>query len=999
MFSKIPPPQPSPIAPAGGISYELFMAGHTATNSKQPYTHTRIGNSVMGIRGGLYNIPDPDWDQWLPLYWDRVITNGGAEYLTELQRTDDQGPIVVDFDFRYSKDVVERPHTVDHLTDMVSQYLEEMATMMTFDPQEPIYAFIMERDDMTRITDVQHPYVKDGIHMLISVQASRTFQVMLRERMMSVLPNLWADLPLTNGYDTVLDEGISKGQTNWCLYGSRKPGLKPYVLTQVYRAVYDSSTSRFRLNNGITPEQAMNSQTLRKALFASQPALYRGEIHPQFEEEYQSRLSVALYRNGQLTNQSALTSVAANVTTNTVTNDAFTVLTTVIQPTVVYDFNRLTNEEELDAAVEAMMGSLTHKDHLVQITHEYTQTLPEAYYRPGSHDKNVKVAMALKYTDDRLFLSWIQLRSKAVDFDYGDIPNLYERWTSLIKPAEGGLSARSIRYWSERDAPEGYLAVRKRIAERLIDMNIMDTTDYGSAEVLHAMKGDEYMCVCRKPLKWMRYKNNRWVKDDSGSLRTAISTDMYIAYQQKATELENTMMDQAASEEVRDRTRKRLTKLSAAAVQLKQTARKNNIMVEATDLFYDEQFDKIHDDNPYLMCFENGVVDFKTGTFRAGRADDYLTLTTGCNYIDEDQQQDEDNVRINSEINDFMSKLFPEDDLRQYMWEHLASACIGVKEEQTFNAYLGSGSNGKSKMTQLVSTGFGDYYGTAPLTLITGRRAETGATSSEVACLKHLRYACMQEPSKGTIVNEGKLKEVTGGDPLQCRQLYKESETFRPQFTLSICTNDRLIIDGNSDAVWRRMREVPYKVKFIGEGEKVTVPAQYTFPKDPTINEAKFQEWKHVFMSRLVQIAFRLKGHVNVCHQVMEATEQYRRKQNIIATFMSEKIRSVLPSTSATEAVVADATNEPLNDGVVPELVEDPSTYIISKTALLAEFKKWYTTNATGNINKCNTYHDELIECMNRTFGPMTKGTRKTGWSGCSIIDDEEVLDASMNPV
>ena len=49
-----------------------------------------------------------------------------------------------------------------------------------------------------------------------------------------------------------------------------------------------------------------------------------------------------------------------------------------------------------------------------------------------------------------------------------------------------------------------------------------------------------------------------------------------------------------------------------------------------------------------------------------------------------------------------MEQLFPSDqeygiELREYMWEHLASTLLGTIENQTFNIYNGKGSNGKSK--------------------------------------------------------------------------------------------------------------------------------------------------------------------------------------------------------------------------------------------------------------------------------------------------------------
>ena len=118
------------------------------------------------------------------------------------------------------------------------------------------------------------------------------------------------------------------------------------------------------------------------------------------------------------------------------------------------------------------------------------------------------------------------------------------------------------------------------------------------------------------------------------------------------------------------------------------------------------------------------------------------------------------------------------------MWEHLASILIGTNENQTFNIYNGSGCNGKSKLVELMSKGLGDYKA-QPITLVTQKRGSIGGTSSEIVQLQGVRYAVMQEPSKGDRINEGIMKEITGGDPIQGRALFKETVTFIPQFNIS----------------------------------------------------------------------------------------------------------------------------------------------------------------------------------------------------------------------
>ena len=104
---------------------------------------------------------------------------------------------------------------------------------------------------------------------------------------------------------------------------------------------------------------------------------------------------------------------------------------------------------------------------------------------------------------------------------------------------------------------------------------------------------------------------------------------------------------------------------------------------------------------------------------------------------------------------------------------------------------------------------------------MTEKRNNIGGTSSELIQLKGVRYAVMQEPSKGVKLNEGIMKELTGGDPLQARALFQECETFETQFKLVVCTNNLFEIESNDDGTWRRIRKCDFLSKFIDEDDTI----------------------------------------------------------------------------------------------------------------------------------------------------------------------------------
>ena len=224
--------------------FKEFLVKHSAKASpgSSTFTHTRIGDKELNIYGGAYVVPKEDLSVFHSLYYDHVFVKNNKEYLTEKQI--ENGPLVVDFDFRYSHDTETRQHTKEHIQDMVLLYLEEIKEYFVFEENKPFDVFIFEKPNVNRLADGS--VTKDGIHMIIGIQVDNILQTMIRDKVISKLPEIW-DLPLINTWESVLDEGISKGTTNWQLFGSRKPGNEAYDLTQHFIIDYDKSDGEFMM--------------------------------------------------------------------------------------------------------------------------------------------------------------------------------------------------------------------------------------------------------------------------------------------------------------------------------------------------------------------------------------------------------------------------------------------------------------------------------------------------------------------------------------------------------------------------------------------------------------------------------------------------------------------------------------------------------------------------------------------------------------------------------
>jgi len=913
-----------------------FLAKHSAKNEKgQICTHTRIPDKESNIYPGSYIIPKEDKEQFYKLYYDAIFEKKRREYLTERQ-LEEGGPMVVDFDFRYNYDIESRQHTKEHIQDMIVIYLEELKEYYKFEENKPFNIFIFEKPNVNRLVDKS--ITKDGIHMIIGIQIDHTIQMMIRDKMIEKLQEVW-DLPLLNNWESVLDEGISKGTTNWQLFGSRKPNNEAYELSQYFVITYDSADGEFMMDEKKVYEFDLKNNFEKLSVqYENNPKF---EMNPKIMDKYKKNLENKTKKIKKPVSKTKINLLIED-DDDRIEDDEY------------ISISDITDKEMLDKAVNNMLKYFEKQSNYeAREAHSFSQILPEKYYDPGSHLLNRQVAFALKHTDEKLFLSWVLLRSKASDFEYSSIPDLFHQWKKYFNTSKEGVTKRSIMYWARKENFDEYEKIKKETINYYIDAAIETCTEYDLAVVLKQMYKDKYVCVSYdKKGIWYVFKNHRWYLDKGLSLREKISKDMYDLFSNKADQIQAELFEYQNDDDRKSYLQKKVKDIIDIKFKCKKTNDKNNIMREAAEIFYDGEFIKSMDTNKHLLCFNNGVIDFKNKEFREGYPEDYITITTRINYTPFDENNSE-MQEIANQITSFMKTLFPIADLNKYMWDHFASCLIGANKNQTFNVYHGSGSNGKSIIADLMSLTLGEYKGTVPITLVTEKRGLIGGTSDEVLKLKGKRYAVMQEPTKGVKLNEGIMKELTGGDPIQARGLYSESEIFEPQFNLVVCTNNLFDIESNDDGTWRRIRKCDFLAKFIDEGEEHTDDTPYVYIKDKDLKD-KLPDFAPVFASMLVKRAFETDGVVENCETVNKASMKYRNGQDHIAAFVNNRIEKTGNKKDR-----------------------------INKRGVSEEFKIWFQQEQGARKVPRG---EELFNYMEKKFGHYPE----KGWLGIRFIQPEE---------
>jgi P4 family phage/plasmid primase-like protien len=864
--------------------YTDCVIKHSTKDTDKPITNTRIGEKGSNVYyGGSYHFGDEEYPEFLKLYSNEIIAKSNEEYLTEVQ-LDKNGGILIDIDLHFNYDVTDRIYDESHIEDGIDIYLGELKSIYQFDESTRFEIYVMQKDGVNRVKEKN--ITKDGIHIIIGIQCDHETQKILRKRVMPKIAEAWADFPIINSdsWEGVFDMGISSGKTNWQLFGSRKPRHDVYKLTNVYEITCDPDDGELRRESiEVCKFDVIKNIYKLSARYPNHPSFFYTSDFIKIRGQVNGGSYAPTRKEGAL-RQNRMTYEDKNT----------------------FILNIKTHDDLADA-LNDFLDNVNSTEYELREAHDYTMTLPESYYGQGSFSKWIRVGWALRNIDDRLLIVWIALSAKSANFSFNtDIADLYARWQTFDLKNPDGLTKRSIMHWSKEDAYEKFKSVRETSIDFYIDQTIKSITldkigndknsrgcgDFDIAGVLYQLHKDEYVCVSVKSGVWYKLKKHCWIQNDSGTaLRHSISTALRNLYWKRA----QTMMSMASSlnppdEEKSKRMQEHANKILNICTRLGNTNDKNNIMREAREWFYDNDFLQQIDNNPYLLSCNNGVVDFKQKTFRKGYPEDHLSKCTKIDYNPLDPAKHSETI---NEIKDFMRKLFPEQQLHDYMWEHLASTLLGTSSNQTFKMYLGIGAHGKSVLTDLMKEVLGDYKGDVPLSLITDRRGKIGGLAPEIVALKGVRYALMQEPQEGDQINEGVLKQLTSGfDPITARAPFMtEMVTFIPQFKLVVCTNVLMDIKSQDHGTWRRIRVVDFESLFTNDPYKEHPKDKkpYQFLKDTKINE-KFPAWREVFLAMLVEIAFKTDGIVKDCPRVLGASNSYKEKNDYIAEFIRDRI-------------------------------------------------------------------------------------------------------------
>lgn len=273
------------------------------------------------------------------------------------------------------------------------------------------------------------------------------------------------------------------------------------------------------------------------------------------------------------------------------------------------------------------------------------------------------------------------------------------------------------------------------------------------------------------------------------------------------------------------------------------------------------------DRNPWRLNCHNGTIDLTNGGLLPYDRRDLMTKIIQTDYIPGGYGCPKWKA--------FLHDIFlGDEELIRYVQKAVGYSLTGLTSEQSLFILHGDGENGKSKFLKVITELLGPYaLSTRPEAFMLKKN---DSMPDEIAHTNGVRLVVASEATDRRL-DESLVKQLTGGDRMMARFLYKSSFQFEPKFKLWISGNYKPSIKGTDRGIWRRMRLIPFNYQ---------VPPE---KKDLSIEAKLLAELVGVLEWAVKGCLLWQKEGLTVPKAVEAATEAYRQESDPILAFLDEK--------------------------------------------------------------------------------------------------------------
>jgi P4 family phage/plasmid primase-like protien len=871
----------------------------------------------MGELTGRWHIPDSEYPQFLTLLNDYLFIKKHRPLgFVEQPRLNQPKPLLIDLDFHYPKtQALERRFTEDNLRDFCAKLAGAYSHFFDTNVYQSMRFFVTLRPQPYADKDK----IKDGIHILCpDAPLSNDKWSVIRKYLLSqnIISEIFGHTGYQNKDEDVYDPSMGRKQ-GWMFYGASKPSIPAYKLTNVM--VY-SPESDYWEDEPITNYTSRQLLGLMSVRFDVEDDI--NTVREDAQTEFNSILNPAPTRYDDY--DEAIVNRAATLTAL---------------------------QDPLMNALVAIGGAPADDASLLRLL--VMECL--ASDRAEGHDDWMRVGWCLHNiakTED-MFQLWMDFSKEKSPAKWNhhrarEMPQLRRDWFMNMRMDGDGprLSRRSLYKWARDDNPQRYKQIIDADVCEYIIHNT-DATHYHIAQLMKKVWNSLYVAsVDSRTTDWLFYDEqmNMWrILNQGMELRLKICTDV-AEYIQAAASKERQRLGTATGDD-RERHMKKMSDLIEMQKKLYSTGFNESVMKMCATLFYEEDFVNKLNMDPFLFGCANGVLELRHKEpvvqsvtavatqeaaafgslvnqqvptannpvvthqyrerviFRQGRPEDYVSFLAGknhpetdpINYIPYSDYVKNKDPRL-PEIHDFFQKLFPREDLRKHVLKLLASCLEGMNREQLYYFFIGVGSNGKSKLVNLMRLIFGDYQTSLQATVFTRKRPESGAANPDIMAIKCRRFIYCQEPDHQEPLNTSRMKQMSGEDIIEARGLFRDQEKFKVMGKIFMMCNRLPPINSMDNGTWRRIRVIPFESRFEEADHPDLIAKKPNFYLRDNSLDDKLMTWREPFLSLLVHIyekEYMVTGLQPEPPVIKQESERYKADHDAFAKFRSERIREL----------------------------------------------------------------------------------------------------------
>ena len=409
----------------------------------------------------------------------------------------------------------------------------------------------------------------------------------------------------------------------------------------------------------------------------------------------------------------------------------------------------------------------------------------------------------------------------------------------------------------------------------------LDANELGDGVLFAAIHKDRYLFNASAQ-GWLRWNGQHWEVDIEERCLGAVEP-VAAAYLSMLPEIGSKLKNWAGDKEKVARLKKVQSKVIKRASRLRaDRGRKNAIKLAATapDSVMVCRGD-VFDQNRMLLAAKNAVIDLELGDAVPARPSDLVLKAAPTEWRGIDCP-----CPLWERTLDEIFESRP--DVIGFVWRLLGYSITGLTTEHVLPIFQGIGRNGKSLIFDVLMHVLGEIVGAVPVEMLLdqGRSRSAAAPSPDIMALKGVRVAVAAEADENRRFSMGRVKWLTGNDPLTGRWPNdKYPIVFMPTHKLFLLTNDLPHASANDYAFWERVCVVPFRLSFVNRD-----PARDFERRADLGLFDKLKEEASGILAWLVRgcLEYRRTG-LDPPPVVKEATQRYRADEDYLQDWIDER--------------------------------------------------------------------------------------------------------------